>query len=92
MGVKKTKSNMAAGILNQLQGSMSNDDLKEKAEKIKSEIDRNQEDKKAKRSFMLSLDVINKIEDIKYHARKSGKSLSLSEIVESAIKNYNGEE
>lgn len=87
MAVKKTKSNMAAGILNQLQGNLSNEDFVKKAEKIKEKIIKNDE-KKAKRSFMLSLDVINRLEDIKYNSRKSGKNISLSEIVENAIKNY----
>lgn len=91
MGVKKTKSNMAAGILNQLQGNLSNEDFVKKAEKVKEKINKNDE-KKAKRSFMLSLDVIDKLEDIKYNSRKNGKNMSLSEIVENAIKKYNSEE
>lgn len=91
MAVKKTKSNMAAGILNQLQENLSNEDFVKKAEKVKEKINKNDE-KKAKRSFMLSLDVIDKLEDIKYNSRKNGKNMSLSEIVENAIKKYNSEE
>lgn len=92
MGLKNTKSRAANGILSNLQDSVINNDLNVKPEEIKTEIDKEEvkeEIKKAKRSFMLSQDIIDKLDDIKYLARKKGKNMSLSEIVESAIKNYN---